>query len=219
MPRAFGRRANFITRVTIFGGLIGLAALYGFSNQIQRAPISTGARIPIEQPVPFSHEIHSGVDGIDCRYCHTSVESSAFAGIPPTETCMNCHRAIRADSPNLELVRKSWETGEPIQWNRVHDLGDYVFFNHSIHVNKGVGCVTCHGRVDQMSVVYAENALRMEWCLECHRNPQQYLRPVSEITNMSYDAGPVQESIGRQLVQEYHVLGPDAITSCSTCHR
>lgn len=216
MPRAFGRRANFITKLTIFGGIIGLAALFGFCNQIQRAPIATGARIPIEQPVPFSHEVHVGQDGIDCRYCHNTVEVSPFAGIPPTETCMNCHRIIQYDSPNLELVRQSWETGQRIEWNRVYDLGDYVFFNHSIHVAKGVGCTTCHGQVDEMPVIYQENALRMEWCLNCHRNPEKYLRPKEFITSVDYRPPDNQEELGRQLVAEYHVQSK---TSCSICHR
>ena len=219
MPQVFSRRANFITKFTIFGGLIGLSALYGVCNQIQRSPISTGNRIPVEQPIPFSHQLHVGVAGIDCRYCHQSVDVSNMAGIPPTETCMNCHDKIQTDSPNVQPILESWQTGVPIKWNRVHDLGDYVFFNHSIHVNKGVGCQTCHGQVDQMPVVYAENQLRMEWCLECHRNPQRYLRPVEEVYSMDYEQPPDQNALGEQLVRDYHIPGPDLLTSCSTCHR
>ena len=216
MPPAFGRRANLITKLVIFGGLIGLAALYGVCNQIQRAPFSTGNHIALAQPVPFSHQVHVGGDGIDCRYCHQSVETSSSAGIPPTQTCMNCHTFIRTDSPNLEPVRQSWQTGQPLHWERVHDLGDYVFFNHSIHINKGVGCSTCHGRVDQMPAVYAENQLRMEWCLECHRNPERYLRPREEVFNMQYQPPDDQITLGRRLVQEYQV---QSLTSCSVCHR
>ena len=216
MPPAFGRRANLITKLVIFGGLIGLAALYGVCNQIQRAPFSTGNRIAFAQPVPFSHQVHVGGDGIDCRYCHQTVETSSSAGIPPTQTCMNCHTFIRTDSPNLEPVRQSWQTGQPLHWERVHDLGDYVFFNHSIHINKGVGCSTCHGRVDQMPAVYAENQLRMEWCLECHRNPEKYVRPREEVFNMEYQPPDNQIELGRRLVQEYQVR---SLTSCSICHR
>ena len=139
-----------------------------------------------EQPVPFSHKHHVGDDGIDCRYCHTSVETSSFAGLPPTETCMSCHSQIWANAELLEPVRASFRTGKSIAWTRVHDLPDFVYFNHSIHVNKGIGCSTCHGRVDQMPLTYKVNTLYMQWCVECHRNPAQYVRPRDQVFNIAY---------------------------------
>ena len=133
--------------------------------------------MPREQPIPFSHAHHVGGLGIDCRYCHTSVETSSFAGIPPTKTCMNCHSQIWSTSPTLEPVRESFRTGVSIQWTRVNDLPDYVYFNHSIHVNKGIGCESCHGRVDRMPLTWQENSLQMDWCLDCHRDPGKHIRP------------------------------------------
>jgi hypothetical protein len=171
------------------------------------------------QPVQFSHKHHVGDDGIDCRYCHTSVETSASAGMPPTKTCMNCHSQLFATTTYLEPVRDSWKTGIPIHWTRVHDLPDYVYFNHSIHIAKGVGCATCHGRVDQMPLITQVSSLQMEWCIQCHRAPEKYLRPRSEVFNMAYTPPANQEELGRKLKKEYNVLGEDVLTSCSTCHR
>jgi hypothetical protein len=139
-----------------------------------------------DQPVPFSHKHHVQGLGLQCQYCHTSVEKSSYAGIPPTKTCMNCHSEIWTNAQLLEPVRNSWATGESIQWIRVHDLPDYVYFNHEIHVNKGIGCASCHGRVDEMPLMYEENTLQMEWCLNCHRNPAGNLRPTAEIYNMAW---------------------------------
>jgi hypothetical protein len=159
---------------------------------------------------------HVTDDGIDCRYCHTSVETSSFAGIPPTKTCMNCHSVLFADQPYLEPVRASFRDNKPLHWVRVHDLPDYVYFNHSIHIKKGVGCETCHGRVDQMPLVYQQNSLLMEWCINCHKNPAPNLRPRNEVTTMGYRPAVDQAILGPQLVKEYNVNPP---TSCSTCHR
>jgi hypothetical protein len=156
--------------------------------------------------------------GIDCRYCHTSVEQSAFAGIPPTKTCMNCHAQLWADSPILEPVRESWRTGRSIEWVRVHNLADFAYFNHSIHVSKGVGCVTCHGRVDEMPLMWKVNTLYMEWCLECHRNPERYLRPREHVFSMDWQPTEDQVALGRRLMQEYKIRDVRLLTSCSTCH-
>ena len=174
------------------------------------------------QPVPFSHALHAGELGMDCLYCHTTVDKAAFAAIPPTQTCMNCHTAIKPDSPRLAAVRESYATGQPIPWKKVHDLPDYAYFDHAIHVNKGVGCVSCHGRVDKMEVVYQSKPLTMAWCLECHRAPEQHLRPREEVTNMAWMPqviGKTQYELGSELKQKYNVHDAAYMTSCYTCHR
>ena len=220
MPQLFNRSANAIARGTIIvGGLVAVTVVYVIFLGIPRSSYWNQTEIIKPQPVQFSHKHHVGDDGIDCRYCHTSVETSNSAGLPPTKTCMNCHSQLWATTPYLEPVRKSWKTGIPIKWTRVHDLPDYVYFNHSIHVNTGVGCSTCHGRVDLMPAVYSVASLEMEWCLKCHRAPEQFLRPRSQIFNMAYTAPANQEELGLKLKKEYHVHGSDVLTSCSTCHR
>jgi Cytochrome c7 and related cytochrome c len=216
MPQIFRRSANTLSKVSLFGvlslvgGLILLAMVLGRSSYVTRA------NEYIDQPIQFSHLHHVTDDGIDCRYCHTSVETSSFAGIPPTKTCMNCHSQLFATEPILEPVRASFRDDKPLHWVRVHDLPDFVYFNHSIHVKKGMGCETCHGRVDQMPLMQQVNTLQMEWCLNCHRNPENYVRPRSEITTMGYRPPVPQSVIGPQLVKEY---GINSLTSCSTCHR
>jgi hypothetical protein len=172
----------------VLTGLI-VIALGVALDQLQRSPWVTRQGQRPDQPVPFSHKHHVEGLGLQCQYCHTSVEKSAYAGIPPTKTCINCHSQIWTNAQLLEPVRQSWATGESIQWIRVHDLPDYVYFNHEIHVNKGIGCASCHGRVDEMPLMYQQNTLQMEWCLNCHRNPTNNLRPTSEIYNMAW-AGP-----------------------------
>jgi hypothetical protein len=172
--------------------------------------------VPREQPILFSHKHHVKDDGIDCRYCHTSVETSHFAGLPPTETCMTCHSQIWTNAIATQGIRDSWESGRSIEWTRVHDLPDFVYFNHSIHVNKGVGCSTCHGRVDQMPLMWRVNNLYMEWCLDCHRAPEKYVRPRSEVFNPSYEPPANQIELGRKLVAENHI---QSLTDCQTCHR
>jgi hypothetical protein len=182
----------------------------------------TRAHEYVQQPIQFSHLHHVLDDGIDCRYCHTSVETSPFAGIPPTKTCMNCHSQIFVTEPILEPVRASFRDETPLTWVRVHDLPDFAYFNHSIHVKKGIGCESCHGRVDQMPLVRQVNSLQMLWCLDCHRNPEQHVRPRSEITTMGYVPAEPQEILGPRLVAEYGIqsnAGPQAPTGCSTCHR
>ena len=216
MAQIFHPSTNTISRVTIFGGAILLAALVAGLAAINESPYITEVGVARPQPIPFSHKHHVSDDGIDCRYCHTSVEDSSFAGIPPTKTCMNCHTQIWADSPTLEPVRESFRTGKSIQWTRVHNLPGFVYFNHSIHIHKGVGCSTCHGRVDQMPLMWREHSLYMKWCLECHREPERFVRPRKDIFNMEYEPPKDQLALGRRLVKEYKI---QKLTSCSTCHR
>src|SRR5947209_18692279 len=182
----FHRSTNTLSRATIYGAIFVVAALLWAAAEIQRSPYVTYAGVRRPQPVPFSHQHHVAGLGIDCRYCHTSVETSSFAGIPPTKTCMNCHSVLFANASFLEPVRASFRDNRPLHWVRVHDLPDFVYFNHSIHIKKGVGCETCHGRIDQMPLTYQQNSLLMEWCINCHKDPAPNLRPRSEITTMSY---------------------------------
>ena len=216
MSQLFHRHTNIYSRLSIvalgifaagLGAVVGLVHLGGFY---------TNQSAFVEQPVQFSHAHHVGGIGIDCRYCHTSVETSAFAGIPPTKTCMNCHSQIWATSPFLEPVRASFRDDTSLRWLRVHDLPDFAFFNHSVHVKKGVGCETCHGRVDEMPLVRQKASLQMEWCLDCHRNPERYVRPQSEIFTMGYRPAKPQSILGPELVKALHI---NPRTSCSTCHR
>jgi hypothetical protein len=220
MGQIFHRSTNVISRVTIFGAVILIGLLLLIGGELDRSTYNTSAFYAREQPVQFSHKHHVADDGIDCRYCHTSVETAAFAGIPPTKTCMNCHSQIWATSPYLEPVRDSWRTGKPINWTRVHDLPDFVYFNHSIHVNKGVGCSTCHGRVDQMALTMQVASLKMEWCLECHRHPEQFVRPKEEVFNMEWPPEAWdQAQRGGELIEKYQIQSTSVLTSCSTCHR
>jgi len=212
----FHHSTNTLSKASIFGAIFLVGGGLWLLLEINRSPWVTQAGVAREQPVPFSHQHHVAGMGIDCRYCHTSVEVSAVAGIPPTKTCMNCHSQIWSDSPTLEPVRQSFREDRSIEWARVNDLPDFAYFNHSAHVNKGVGCTTCHGRVDQMPLMWQETSLQMEWCLDCHRQPEKYVRPQSEVFNASYEPPANQIELGRRLVQEYK-LRPR--TSCSTCHR
>jgi hypothetical protein len=219
MAQIFPRSSNVLSRMSILGG-VGVLALLGvaFWGYFRSAYV-TEVGVPRVQPVPFSHKHHVGDDGIDCRYCHTSVEDSAFAGIPPTKTCMNCHSQLWADSPMLEPVRESFRSGKSLEWTRVHNLPGYVYFDHSIHVRKGIGCSTCHGRVDQMPLIWRENTLYMDWCLNCHRAPEQYVRPRQNVFSMDYQPPADQLALGRKLVKEYKIQSARVLTSCSTCHR
>jgi hypothetical protein len=216
MPQIFHRSANTLSKLSLFGVLSLVGSLILLAIVLARSGYVTRANEFVEQPIQFSHLHHVTDDGIDCRYCHTSVETSAFAGIPPTKTCMNCHSQLFSTEPILEPVRASFREDKPLHWIRVHDLPDFVYFNHSIHVKKGMGCETCHGRVDQMPLMEQVNSLQMEWCINCHRNPENYVRPRSEITTMAYHPSVPQSVIGPQLVKEY---GINSLTSCSTCHR
>jgi hypothetical protein len=214
--QVFHHSTNTLSRLSIYGALFAVVFALWLGREINRSPYVTQADTTREQPVPFSHAHHVGGIGIDCRYCHTAAETSASAGVPPTKTCMNCHSQIWADSPTLEPVRASFRSGKPIEWTRVHDLPDFVYFDHSAHVNKGVGCTTCHGRVDQMPLMWQEASLYMEWCLECHRRPEKYVRPQEEVFNPAYQAPANQLELGRKLVAQY---GIHPRTSCSACHR
>lgn len=216
MAQVFKPSTNVYARLSIFGALFAVAgSLFGLAA-FSRSDYMTLAHVAREQPVPFSHRHHVGELGIDCRYCHTSVESSATAGIPPTQICMNCHAQIWSDSPTLEPVRASYRSGESIAWTKVHDLPDFVYFNHGIHVAKGIGCASCHGRVDEMNLMWQESTLHMEWCLDCHRHPEPHVRPRAEVFNMAWTAADDPRVDGAALVELYDIDGRD---DCSVCHR
>ncbi len=219
MAQIFNRGANNVAKISIVVAILLGGAAFFVYTQIARSSYLTGRYMEKQQPVQFSHKHHAGDDGIDCRYCHTSVETSYTAGIPPTQTCMNCHSQIWSDSPYLEPVRESYRTGKPIEWERVHDLPEFAYFNHSIHVAKGVGCSTCHGQIDTMPAVFQENTLQMEWCLSCHREPEKYIRPKSEIFNMAWDDNDLTWAEREQLKVDYKIRSKEMLTSCSTCHR
>lgn len=205
-------RASSIA-VLLFGGFVSWVCW-----DMYRSGYFTDVNQPKEQPIPFSHEHHVNGLGISCAYCHTSVEKSAFAGIPPTHTCMTCHSQIWTGAPMLEPVRASYRTQQPLQWNRVHDLPDFAYFNHSIHVNKGMACQVCHGDVNKMPLVWRKNPMQMGWCLECHRAPEKYIRPVEEIYNFDYKYPENQIEFGKGLVKKYNVHVKQ-LTDCSICHR
>jgi len=222
-----------------FLALLGVLAVTGgayagvlFLGATSPVTLNTGYRP--EQPVPFSHALHAGELKMDCRYCHNSVDKSAHSTIPPTQTCINCHSpktsaksptggapalsAVHSDSKKLKPVHDSWRTGESVDWVRIHRLPDFVYFNHSAHVNRGVSCVTCHGRVDQMEIVYQAKDQSMAWCIDCHRNPEPHLRPVEEITELAWSAGSEAEQLdlGTKLKAEKNI-NPQA--NCAVCHR
>jgi menaquinone reductase, multiheme cytochrome c subunit len=214
-PLTFPRWANkalVIATLGIVVGLVYLVALlvYLFAPGTQRQGYQ-----PI-QPVPYSHKQHAGLLGMDCRYCHTTVEMAAHAAVPPTQTCMNCHTRILPASELLLPARQSYATGLPVPWVRVHDLPNFVYFNHSAHVDRGVGCVECHDRIDRMDVVRQVAPLTMGWCLDCHRNPEPHLRPLDQVTVMDYVPAQDQATLGTELRERYNLNPP---TDCSTCHR
>lgn len=241
MAQIFHRSANTIAKASIVGALLLVGGLLWAALEMQRSPYYTYAGVAKPQPVAFSHQHHVAGLGIDCRYCHTSVETSGFAGIPPTKTCMNCHSQIWTNAPMLEPVRASYRSGQSLTWTRVHDLPDYVYFDHSIHISKGVGCDSCHGPVDKMPLMYQHSSLQMEWCLNCHRAPEKYLRPHrvqgrddDQIFNMAYEQPtplkPVilpdgqkftnQIELGNYLKKVNKVRSvEDIASSCNTCHR
>lgn len=225
MPQVFPKYVNVLTWVVI-GSVISGAGLLGVGAMVfARSPYATLKETAYTQPIQFSHAHHVNGLGIDCRYCHNSVEDSNYANIPPTKTCMNCHSQIWVGSKMLEPVRESFRTGKSIEWNRIHRLSDFVYFDHSIHVTKGVGCATCHGRVDEMQAVFQKGTLLMEWCLECHRAPERHLRPRDQVFNMSFKPGDLKQSngqphtqatLGAELRQKYDIR---SLLECSTCHR
>jgi hypothetical protein len=236
----FHRSSNTIARVSIVGGVVLLGALgWVLYTLMGTSGYVTGQYVVKHQPVPFSHEHHVRGLGIDCRYCHTSVERSAFAGLPPTETCMNCHRQIWTNAELLEPIRASYRDNVPVQWTRVNNVPDFVYFNHSVHVAKGIGCQSCHGNVDRMPLMFQNASLQMQWCLDCHRNPTKNVRPREEVFNMNWNPGdrasflkymqpreasnphwePSAQDIAKlqaKLAKDYELK---SLTSCSTCHR
>ena len=219
MSQIFHRHTNVYSRLSILALVVVLGALGAAVGALNWSGYNTNQSAFVEQPIQFSHAHHVGGMGIDCRYCHTSVEESAFANIPPTKTCMNCHSQIWTNAPILEPVRASFREGKPLQWTRVHDLPDFVFFNHSIHVTKGVGCNVCHGPVDNMPFMYQQATLQMSWCLECHRDPGKNLRPRDQVFNMTWERPSDDPGLGERLVKEYNIASVGQLTNCSTCHR
>ncbi len=214
MPQIFHPSMNTVSRATIFGAVFILALLLWLTMRIVRSPYVSGVNVIKPQPVPFSHLHHVAEAGIDCRYCHTSVEESSFAGIPPTETCMNCHSQLWADSPMLAPVRESYRNDEPLVWNRVHDLPDFVFFDHSIHIKRGVACATCHGDLAEMPLTWKESTLYMEWCLECHRKPEEFIGPPEAVfaSTASRETPPVERDLA------WENRRGTLLTNCSLCH-
>ena len=216
MPALFPHWTNTVARATLIAVVCTLVGLPVALMAWVRTPNATRQYQPVRQPVPFDHRIHVTGQRIDCRYCHYSVERSSYAGIPPTSVCVPCHSTAWMSSDMLRPVRESIESGRPLRWNRVDALPGFVYFNHAIHVNKGVGCESCHGRVDQMSTVYQAKPLTMGWCLSCHRMPAERLRPVEAVTVMGYTPAVAQARLGPALAAKYHVR---SLTSCTTCHR
>jgi hypothetical protein len=216
MAQIFHPAFNAISRVSIFGGVFIIAGLCWVMGEVYRSPYVTQASVARDQPLPFSHKHHVGDLGMDCRYCHTGVEDSSFAGLPATKTCMNCHSQIWASSPVLEPVRRSFQSGEPLVWTRVHHLPDYVYFNHSIHVSKGIGCVTCHGQVGEMPLISQQHSLYMEWCLECHRHPEGFVRPRESVFEAKPKPSTDPLRTGLALVERYDIQNR---TDCVDCHR
>ena len=212
--------------------LVGGGALYGGPMFLAAtSPVTLNIGYEPVQPVPFSHALHAGTLKMDCKYCHNSVDKSAHSSVPATQTCINCHSpmtpagaptysAVHSASPKLAAVRDSWRTGESIDWVRIHRLPDYVYFNHAAHVNRGVSCVTCHGRVDKMEVVYQSKEQSMAWCIDCHRHPEPHLRPVEFVTKLDWDAqkdmGVDPIELGTRLKEENNIQPQ---VSCAVCHR
>lgn len=216
MAQIFHRSTNTIAKVSLFGGVLFVGLFFWVYQSLLDSGYGTQQDVFREQPVPFSHQHHVAGLGLDCRYCHTSVEKSAKAGIPATQVCMNCHRYIWTNADLLAPVRESYAKNQPLRWTKVHDLPDYVYFNHSIHVAKGVGCASCHGRVDQMALMRQNAPLTMQWCVDCHRNPEKNIRPRSEVFNMAWVRPPHFGPEAAKLIKDYDVKPQ---ITCSTCHR
>ena len=218
MPQIFRPSADSIVRSLVAVAVVVPVVMVGFAYAIALSPHTTDQDIVVRQPVPFSHQHHVGGLGLDCRYCHASVETAAFAGLPPTETCMTCHSQIWTNATMLAPVRDSLASDLPIHWQRVHRLPGYVYFDHSVHVAKGVGCTTCHGAVDQMPLMYQDAPLTMAWCLDCHRDPAKNLRPKAQIFATDWRPGPNQAAEGHRLLAQYGIA-IEHLTDCSVCHR
>jgi hypothetical protein len=216
MTQIFHRSTNMLARVSIYGSVLIVIAVSFVLYKVGEASYFTTIGLAQPQPVPFSHKHHTTQLGIDCRYCHTSVEESSFAGLPPTSTCMTCHSEIWRDSPTLEPVRASYRTDVSLAWTRVNALPEFVYFDHSIHIHKGIGCTTCHGQVGEMSLTWRENTLQMSWCLDCHRAPEKYVRRREDVFLAEYQPPPNRADLGAKLVESYHI---QKLTDCATCHR
>ncbi len=214
MAQIFHPSFNTLSKVSIFGAVFFLGAAVWAWDALLRSPYTTQVNVARAQPVPFSHKHHVQGLGIDCRFCHASVEESAFAGIPPTKTCMSCHSMIWKDAAVLEPVRESFQSDRPIEWTRVHDLPDFAYFDHSIHLAKGIGCTSCHGRVDEMPLTWRTETLNMDWCLACHRDPQPHVRPRERLFDPAWQPGSEPGPARAE------PTGPiDQLTTCSICHR
>lgn len=221
MPQIFTASADTWLRAGVLGAALGMVGVGLLLGGFVNSGYLTRQAWTVSQPVPFSHKHHVGELGLDCRYCHTGVETSANAGFPPTSTCMTCHSQIWTGAAMLAPVRASLATGRPLAWNRVAEIPDYVFFNHAIHVNRGVPCSECHGRIDQMPLTYRAHAFKMRFCLDCHRDPAPHLRPPDQVTRMdwlSWDSDPRNRNYGVTRMHALHIQ-PSKITNCETCHR
>ena len=218
MPQVFSRSADTIVRVSLSCLVVVPLIVLGYALAVARSPYTTDQNVVLTQPVPFSHEHHTSQLGLNCLYCHNGVEKSGYAGLPPTETCMTCHSQIWTNAQMLAPVRESFANNRPIHWQRVHRLPDYVYFDHSIHVNKGVGCTTCHGPVGSMPLMYQASSLTMGWCLECHRNPAPNLRPKNAILQIDWTPPKDGGAQGHKLLREYGIE-VSHLTDCSVCHR
>jgi hypothetical protein len=219
MAQIFHRSTNTISRVTIYGAVFIAAGLGYLAWAITQSPYFTDVNAPPEQPVPFSHKHHVTDDGIDCRYCHTSAEKSSFAGIPSAHICMSCHSKLWLNSPMLEPVRMSYQTDKSLAWTRVNAVPEFVYFDHSIHLNKGVGCTTCHGPIGEMPLTWRANTLYMRWCIDCHKHPERYVRRRVDVFKADYTPPKDQIVLGLQLVKEYKIKDARQMTDCYTCHR
>ena len=232
MAQIFRKSSNSLARVSLCGAVVFFFGFWGVVYAVYRSPYTTGVNVPLAQPAPFSHKHHVAGLGIDCRYCHTSVEKSSFAGVPPTQTCMTCHSQIWTNASMLEPVRASYRDDTSLEWQRVNSLPDFVYFDHSIHVAKGIGCTSCHGQIAGMPLTERAGTLYMSWCLDCHRAPEKNIRPKAEVFDPYYqqpsNTRPVQfegvnytdqETLGRRLMADYKILPLKTLQSCSTCHR
>jgi hypothetical protein len=215
MTPIFPKQADKYFRIGLSAFLLAILGGVSISAYIFRPKQAETGYSPV-QPVEYSHKLHAGNLGIDCRYCHSSIERAGFAAVPATETCMNCHTKVKPDSPLLQPVRESYASGRPIPWVHIHKLPDYVYFNHAAHLNAGVSCVTCHGRVDQMIQVRQVEPLTMKWCVDCHRNPAPHIRPRELVTKLDWKPDRDPAEIGRKLIAENHINPP---ANCSGCHR
>ncbi|MCC6144335.1 MAG: cytochrome c3 family protein [Candidatus Hydrogenedentes bacterium] len=218
MAQAFTPTANILARASLVIGVLVLGAVFTLGMVFYRSPAVTQVGVNKEQPIPFSHARHVAGNAIDCRYCHTSVEHSNFAGIPPTETCMTCHSQILSDAPLLKPVQESWKEGQGLVWTRVNDLPDFVYFDHSVHLASGVGCTTCHGEIDEMPLTHKANTFHMGWCLQCHREPERYVRPLDKVYDTDWTGNELTLEEGQALVKEYGIV-KEQLTNCSVCHR